>query len=413
MIGFLEQLEDDPPLKVCYLVAEFPHLSEAFLAYEFAEISKRTTARLIARHRPETPAEHPILQEPAFQSVRYLEHYRHNFRTFGCMSQILITQGLGTDSVIAAKHLGYKTMAQCVRQVAQCLTALRGFEPDVIHAHFAGMAQLANVVARELRIPYVVAVHGSDIRFKRYEMTDRALREADAIVCGSRDDQDIMVREVGVDAGSTRIIHYAVDTKLFRPRAEGDSGYLLAVGRLHEVKGYDILIDAAAILERRGVDFSLNIMGDGPERAALARRIDNLGLQDRVRLLAPRMHGELPEAYAQAQLVVMPSRSEGFGCVALEAMACGRPIVAARVGGLQEAIEQDIGFLCEPESPQSLADALAEALSSPERLRTMGRRAREVAIEKYQYGRCADQLVGVWKSSLERYRSGAEQLAGA
>ena len=162
-------------------------------------------------------------------------------------------------------------------------------------------------------------------------------------------------------------------------RAFADTGpgpRLLAVGRLAFQKGFDLLLAALAALPADGAAPRLALAGDGPERASLVREIARRGLAERVALLGER--GDIAGLMSAADLVVLPSRREGLPYVALEALALERPVVATAAGGIPELIvDRKTGWLAEPGSVRSLADALGRALAEPERGAELARRGRE------------------------------------
>ena len=151
-----------------------------------------------------------------------------------------------------------------------------------------------------------------------------------------------------------------------RPWVPGEPLRIGSLGRLHPVKGYDVLADAVAMLAARGIAAQVTIGGDGAERAALAGRLDLAGYVERPRDFLAGLH-----------LYVQPSRSEGLCVAAHEAMQAGLPVIASAVGGLKHSIlPGETGWLVPPGDAGALADALAEAMQAPERLAAMGAAAR-------------------------------------
>jgi glycosyltransferase involved in cell wall biosynthesis len=150
-------------------------------------------------------------------------------------------------------------------------------------------------------------------------------------------------------------------------RAEGaPEGALvaLALAALHRRKGLDVLLEALARPALRGAELRLWIAGEGPERHRLEQLIAARGLASRVRLLGRRE--DKADLLAACDLLVLPSRREGLGVAALEAMACARPVLASRVGGLADAVAHErTGLLVPPEDPDALAAALARLLADP------------------------------------------------
>jgi D-inositol-3-phosphate glycosyltransferase len=177
---------------------------------------------------------------------------------------------------------------------------------------------------------------------------------------------------------------------------------LAFVGRLQPLKAPDVAVLTLADLSRRRPDLDVELLvvggasgGDG-EPARLHRLAAANGVADRVRFLAPRPHDRLAAIYRAADLVLMPSWSESFGLVALEAQACGTPVVAAGVGGLLHAVgDGTTGVLLANHQPDCWADTVAQLLSSPRRLAAMGAAAARFA-GAHGWDRAAARLVEIY-----------------
>jgi colanic acid/amylovoran biosynthesis glycosyltransferase len=191
---------------------------------------------------------------------------------------------------------------------------------------------------------------------------------------------------LGEVPGDVRCLYNGIDLRHFRPqsRLERDSRLILAVGRLVEKKGFDVLVDACAILQRRGHDFRCEIVGKGELHDALARQITAYGLDDVVTLVGPRPQDEVRAAYQKAALFALPCRigsdgnRDGLPTVLLEAMACGLPVVTTPVTGNPEIVDDGLNGRLVPENdPVALASALAELLQDETQRRQMGIAARK------------------------------------
>jgi len=181
-----------------------------------------------------------------------------------------------------------------------------------VHGYFAHRpAAVAAHAARRLGVPFGFSAHARDVRKVAPALLAVRAREA-ACVVACNGDVAASLAGTGVPVGLVRIVPHGVDTLRFRPRAcpRGDRLRLLAVGRLVEKKGFEVLLDAAA---RLTVPFHLRIVGEGPRRAALAARIAAAGLADRVTLAGPATHARLPREYAAAHTVVVPSIEDHRG----------------------------------------------------------------------------------------------------
>jgi glycosyltransferase involved in cell wall biosynthesis len=200
-----------------------------------------------------------------------------------------------------------------------------------------------------------------------------------------------------------------VDTTFFQktdpalPPAPEGRARLIAPRRLFEKNGIEHLVRAVPrILEE--ADVEVVIVGDGPERERLERLANELGVTERVEFLGSRAHAEMPGLLSSADLAVFPSLMEATSIAALESMACELPVAASRVGGLPEIVDDEVGALFEPASPESLASAVIELLRGG-RFQDMGRRARARVVERWSNERLADLHVDVYEAAVAGRRA--------
>lgn len=245
-----------------------------------------------------------------------------------------------------------------------CILASWGY-PDAVAAGW---------LARLLGIPYVVKVHGSDLNVQATHALRRpqiaaSLRGAAAVVAVSRALAG-KAAELGVDASRVHTIYNGVDGVRFAPGDKAgararlgldgiDGPLLLYVGNLKESKGCLDLLEAFAVMSPAQPQARLVYVGEGSCRAALLARASALGVDARVRLAGAMPHDALPDWFRAADVLCLPSHNEGVPNVVLEAMACGTPVVATRVGGIPEVVPDHAGRLV----PLGDRTALAEALS--------------------------------------------------
>jgi D-inositol-3-phosphate glycosyltransferase len=185
---------------------------------------------------------------------------------------------------------------------------------------------------------------------------------------------------------------------------------LLFVGRIEPLKGIDTLIEAIAIMRQRQVYVCLTVVGGNldDEQAAITDEMARLqalrekyNLQDLVAFLGRRSQDTLPYYYSAAQAVVVPSHYESFGMVALEAMACGTPVVASQVGGLAFLVQDGVtGFTVPVDEPQALADRLITLIQDAPLRQRMGEQAAAFAKE-YGWDKIAPRIVKLYEELLE------------
>ena len=214
-----------------------------------------------------------------------------------------------------------------------------------------------------------------------YPSADLAAVPTDAIAAELRD-------IVGRAAPAVTTLPNPVVDRIAPPPAASDPPCIVAAGRLVEAKGFDLLVEAAAALARRGRAFDLAIYGEGPLRGALARQVEEAGLAGRVALPGHASGG----MFDRADLCVVPSRREGFGNVVVEAMAAGVPVIASTCPGPAALIDHGRnGFLVEPGSSAALAQAIEELLADAPRRRSVVHPAVQTA-RRFETGAATRRL---------------------
>jgi D-inositol-3-phosphate glycosyltransferase len=291
----------------------------------------------------------------------------------------------------------------------------RGPGVDVVHGNYWLSGVVGHRLKHELDVPLVATFHtlarvkaeGGDLE---PEWRDRAEAEvigcSDAICVSCPEEERQFRRLYGTPTGRIEIVPPAVEHAFFAPGHRGgartaiglapDRPLVLFVGRLQPLKGPDVAIQALAGLSHR--DAALAIVGgasgaEGHEETAHARRlVDELGLGDRVLFIEPQPHHILSSYYRAADVVIVPSRSESFGLVALEAAACGVPVVASAVGGLLNIVHDGVtGWLIEGRDPGRYARAIDRVLDDPAGAAAMGA-AAAVRARRYTWSFTAARL---------------------
>lgn len=260
----------------------------------------------------------------------------------------------------------------------------RQFEPDLVHAHwwFPG-GLVGSWISALADIPLVTTLHGSDVRLAAGSGLARSLMRR--VLGHSRAVTTVsawLASHVEAIAPGTAplVAPMPVAIDLFTPGTATRSDRLLFVGRLNAQKGLAALLDALGAMQVRS---ALDVVGHGPDESTLRARAQALGVADRVAWHGARPQPELAAFYRQAAALVVPSRDEGFGLVAVEAQLCETPVVAFRSGGLADSIEDRVtGYLTRPGDTAALAATLDEVLRSPAR-HQVGRAGRQSALARY------------------------------
>lgn len=213
--------------------------------------------------------------------------------------------------------------------------------------------------------------------------------------------RDLLLRylDAGFPESQLAVLHHGVDTALFAPRPAAEPRgrpEILFVGGLYDTKRVDVAIRALELLGDRGhPEAVLTIAGVGhPDYTRhLREEVARLSLEAQVRFAGRVEHESLPEVFARASVVVLPSRYETFSITAVEAMGCGRPVVASAVGGLREIIRDGVdGVLVPSGDAGALADAIGGILDHPERAAALGAAARETVVRRFSKERFAAEL---------------------
>jgi len=249
--------------------------------------------------------------------------------------------------------------------------------PDVVLSFFAYPYGFAAVLtAGVMRRPVVVSCRGSDINhlarpFLCRRLIGWSLRRCRRVVVVSRALGEA-VQALGVKPERIRVVPNGIDVERFGPgeRAAArrtlslpaEGALVVCVSRLSHEKGIDILLEAAARPELSQVRFA--VVGDGAERPRLEARRHELGMDERFLFSGTRPHSEIPAWLAAADIAVLASRTEGHPNAVVEALACGRPVVAARVGGVPDILEDaSLGIMVTPGDAGALAQGMADALA--------------------------------------------------
>ncbi|MBC7380781.1 MAG: glycosyltransferase [Burkholderiaceae bacterium] len=275
---------------------------------------------------------------------------------------------LGMSSAPLALALGAR------RAVQRLLD--EGFDFDLIDAHYFypdGVA--AALLSRWFKNPVVITARGSDVNLiAEHALPRRLMRWAAGQAFASVGVSAALAQrlhDIGAPAGRVHVLRNGVDTERFTPQpdarqrlAVAGSPLLLSVGNLLPVKRHGLVIEALALLRHTHPQARLAIVGAGPLQAELAAQAAALGLCDAVQLVGAVPQDELLHWYSAADLLVLASSREGWPNVLLEAMACGTPVLASRVGGVPEIVSNErVGMTALFDTPAVLSDALRAVLS--------------------------------------------------
>ena len=393
------------PARIGYVVKRFPRLSETFIINELRALRALGVHIEVFSLLPPEQAQQtallaeldlPVFDLPTRESIAELPIEQRNHAT-GARRQHRLRHWLreapagAVEPLFPGKRPSQCTTLQMQAAALSCLATMRGIRH--LHAHFASDAATVAMLAGRLSgLPWSMTAHAKDIYHTySHRQWDRAflrtkLNEACFTVTVSDYNLDYLKQLAPL--ATVHRLYNGVDLQRLQPhQGPRDAGLIVGVARLVEKKGFRDLIDACATLRQRQIDFRCVIIGEGPEREALQRRIEQLGLGDRIELPGSLPQQRVLDWLRRATVFALPcvvsasGDRDGLPTVLLESMALGTPAISTRVAGIPEMIDDgDSGWLVEPDNPPQLAATLGVALRAPagERQR-LARNARRKA----------------------------------
>jgi len=282
---------------------------------------------------------------------------------------------------------------------------------DVIHAHAAlPCGHAAVLISKRLNIPFVVTVHGLDVfnncsrsgfpaGWRRHVSTE-VYRASRCVICISARVQEILTIGMASKPCST-VVYNGVNPVLFSsaPTRPGEPEHeILVIGNLLPSKGHELVLRALGSLKSSFPQIRCCIIGEGPHRAEFEALASELRLGNQVRFIGRQSRSEVVEAIRRCSVFVLPSRNEGLGCVYLEAMSCGKPVIACSGQGIAEVIEHGKnGWLIPVDGLAQLIQGISSLLSSPELRGRIGTAARQTILEKLTLSHQAQNLIAIYR----------------
>ena len=397
-------------LRVAYVMSRFPRLSETFVLYEILALERRGVAvELYPLLREQARLVHPeavALVERArylpFLSPSIVRSQIHFLRRrprayLGALGDLLRGTWGSLNFLVGAIGIFPKVVHAARLMAADGVTH--------VHCHFANHPAAAGFLVHRLTgIPYSFTAHGSDLHVDRHMLREK-VEEAEFVVAVSNYNRDIILEECGRRfADKVIVLHCGVDTDVFRPEEapRPESPFrILCVGTLHEVKGQAYLVEACRLLADKGMDFACHLVGDGPDRPALERRIAEAGLGERIVLTGSLTREEVAALLRKADVLAAPSvltrsgKREGIPVVLMEALGSGVPAVASDLSGIPELVQDGVtGLLVPPGNAEALASALTRLAGDPELRRRLGLAGREKVLAEFDVETNAAALAG-------------------
>ena len=374
-------------MKLCIVVPYFtPYVrgNEYGLAESLTKLGYDVT---IIASRGKAPREIVKLSITNYQLRSASEKYDFNFK----VKYLPTILDIGENPIVSGLNLeGYD------------VALLQEDYPFICHKAYAEAKKrgIKTILSTE-RTYYPDGIKGVFLKILDKAKNNKLRERVDVLTAHCSAAKDFMERELGVKR-EVEIIHVGVDTGLFKPnRLFDENGALskkhgklftencyaiLTVARLHKYKGLEYLIEAMRFLQDQIPEAKLYILGKGPEEENLKKLVKKLGLEGKVEFIREAIPNyEMPFLYSECDVYVQPSIIEPYGIAVLEAMACGKPVVGTKVGGMVDTIKEgETGFIVEPGNAEEIADRL-KILRDGDKRAEMGKRARKWVVDNFDW----------------------------
>lgn len=392
---------------IAVLLSRFPLITETFILREVIEMERQgQPVRLVpilheragVVHREALPWMDRALRASLFSATVLLANLRALRNRPG---QVLRLLGRLLAASARKPDFLLRTLAIFPKSV---WVAERMEEEGVmhLHAHFATHpATLALAVSSLTGIPWSVTVHAHDI-FVSQAMLREKLATARFVRSISRFNREFLERRFPELSGRVEVIHVGIEPEVYRslPAPPEGTPALLCVASLRPYKGHAVLLDACRRLRDEGVDFRCEMVGDGPLRPEIERRVAELGLDGTVRLLGALPQHEVTRRLGESTVFVLPSvvapdgQMEGIPVALMEAMAAGRPVVTSALSGIPELVEDGVtGLLVQPGDAPGISAALKRLIEDPALRCHLAERGREKVEREFRLGGTVTELL--------------------
>ena len=375
-------------MKVCMLTTSFPRyagdFSGNFILDLAGEIVKKGHAVRVV-----VPGD---LGVPRCEKMNGVEVHRFFYMIPPSLQRLTQDSGIPTNlkkSFLAKLQVPPFLLAFLIKGLVRSLSS------DIIHAHWTAAGFIGGILKTLSRKPLIITVHGSEIYLVHSRIGKKIalsiLKRADFITAVSKG----LVLELldwGIDEKKVRLVPNGVDSTAFSPKDPvntkedldfiSNMKHVLFVGRLAPVKGVEYLIQAIPAVIKGFKRVHFVIVGDGDSTHALQKLAEQLKINEYINFVGRQPHEKIAEYMAISDILVLPSLSEGLPVTVLEAMACGLPVIATRVGGIPEIVLDGVtGYVVPPKSPKEISDKISLLLKNPNQCKAMGQSGKDL-LEK-------------------------------
>jgi teichuronic acid biosynthesis glycosyltransferase TuaC len=294
---------------------------------------------------------------------------------------------------------------------------LNDFKPDLIHSHWATPSGYAGLMLGKcLNIPTICTLRGSDINIHAYndpmmmKITKKVLENTEKIIAVSKAMKKA-AENIAIPKEKIEVVYNGTDINQFccnhekdeNTKFEDEKNYkLLFVGRIIREKGIWELLEAFLNVLVHYPNTELYIIGEGNEQKAIKQYCLDNNINDKVKFLGVLPHTELVKSYQNCDLFILPSYSEGLPNVIVEAMSCGKPVIATNIGGIPEIVNSETGSLIPVKDTNSLSLEIINLFKNKELLRTKGRNARKMIEQRFNRENNVNKIVTIYGDLLKK-----------
>jgi len=399
--------------KIAYLTGEYPRATDTFIQREVAglrDLGLQVETCSIRR----TGVDHLVGAEQiaeAKNTFYILAQAKRPLRLIVTHIEALIRNPVGYFKTLALAYqtrpLGVKgTLYQLFYFIEAIVLAayLRDRKIAHLHNHIAkSSCSVAMLASHFSGVPYSFTLHGPDIFFDpMHWRLDEKIKRASFVSCISHYCRSqAMIWSRPVDWDKLHIVHCGVDPARYKAAkiVQNSPLKLTFVGRLAAVKGLPVLFQALKTLSYQGVDFELDVIGDGPDRAALEVLAQRGALQGRINFLGYKSQSDVAEFLTQSDVFVLPSFAEGLPVVLMEALAASVPVVATQIAGVSELVQDGVnGYLVSAGDETALADKLDVLMRNPKLRSKMGKSGAEIVAQEFDISKETSRLAQLFKN---------------
>ncbi len=395
---------------IAYLTGDYPKISHTFILREVQQLRARGVEVLPCSIRRPAPTDLPGREEQdeVARTFYVKSAARNPLRLLGAHGRAFLrSPGTWTKTLALAIRMRSPGLKALVWQLFYFLEAgvladhLRRNGVQHLHNHFGNSSCSVAVLAAELAgIPFSFTEHGPAIFFEvdRWALPEKIARARFVIAITHFCRSQLMLFSDPKHWGRIAIVHCGVDPAAYRHEPGANGKRVAFVGRLDPVKGALLLVEAMARVLQIHPDATLTLAGDGPARAPAEARAGELGISAAVRFAGFMTQGQVADLLANSDMLVLPSFAEGLPVVYMEALASRIPVVASRVAGVQELVEDGVtGYTVPPGDTASLVDRILRLMADPAAARAMGEAGRTAVEAGFDISR-----EGAWLAQIFR-----------